>query len=408
MPGGRARNRRTMAARRRAKLHLGLLTAGLLLGVGGPPDVALAAPKARSKGQAGAARGRDVEQAVEILRLNREAMDLFEALELDIARKMLEDALATAQKAGLGDHLVAARTHANLGVVHASGLKDEEAALAHFKKAQQIKPDLRLSKENATPEAAALFARAGRELKGDGPGRAAAEPEGPPPADDRSPGALAARSSGPVAEAEEPAAAPRARRRGRGDEELAVAAEGDPSTSPARRLWLGLGLGSGGGYARGPTVEAYHQYVRGFTPGLAGVGLGHLVPEVGYFVTRDFALSLQGRHQFIPHDDEFAARGAHAVLARALFFFGEGPGRFYAAAAAGGGEGFRLVIKADTTAGRQVTDTVRGGPLLAGGGGGFAYAFGDTWSWMIETNLLAGFPDFSTVLDVNTGVRVGF
>jgi hypothetical protein len=175
-----------------------------------------------------------------------------------------------------------------------------------------------------------------------------------------------------------------------------------------RRFFVGIGVGTGGGYAGGSGVEAYRQYVRGFSPGLAAQGLGHGLPEIGYFVTPDFALALQGRHQVIPRFNQYTASGANSVLARALFLFGEGSGRFYAALAAGGGEGVRMVVEADTSTGGKVKDTVRGGPVLAGGGLGFTYAFGTVVSWMIETGALAGFPTFSAAFDVNTGLRFRF
>jgi hypothetical protein len=190
---------------------------------------------------------------------------------------------------------------------------------------------------------------------------------------------------------------------------LVERAGGKRSGAPSgNRYWVGLGVGSGGGYAKGNGVEAYRQYVRTFEPGLAAAGLAHVVPELGYFLTSTLAISLQGRNQFIPRSNRYTAAGAQAALVRLLFFGGEDRARFYGSVAAGGGEGFRLRVQASTTDGAVVNDTVKGGPILAGAGGGFSYAFGDTWSWMLESNVLAGFPTFSAVVDINTGLRASF
>jgi hypothetical protein len=518
---------------------------------------------------AATARAADVEQAAQVLRLNREAMELYESLEFELARKSLDEALALGSKAGLEQHVVMARTHVNLGLVHGVGLKDGATSIVHFKRALEIKPDTKLPKEAASPQATALFSQAARELKagkGSGVGgakeetvakaapAAASKPAGkdaeldellagaskgtqlakpdPAPAPAAAPalpavpeavepsgeirskgsaaGALKCPSGGevdagdditlrcvtsggltpasvilfykrsgredftalPMRTAEGRMGSWTARipgtqvtggwmpyyfeaRDGRGTA-LALAGRDDspniitikggrddddePKVEKARRsrrtaeeasddeenplarledekrreaamesrIFIGLGIGAGGGYAGGAGVEAYRSYVRGFSPGLAPQGLGHAVPEVGFFVTPDFALSLQARAQYIPRQSRYTAAGAMSVLARALFFFGEGDARFYGALAAGGGEGVRMVVTADTTTGGQVKDTVRGGPVLAGGSLGFSYALGSVASWMIEVGTLAGFPTFSVAFDANTGLRLRF
>ncbi len=179
------------------------------------------------------------------------------------------------------------------------------------------------------------------------------------------------------------------------------------------RFFLGLGLGSGFGYAAGPGVETYREYVRNYTPGIAGYGLGHGLPELGLYVSPSVALTLQGRIQYIPRPDNATAGGATLVLARALFFTDTGPNRFYGSVALGGGEGFRMVVDARTVSGKTVQDTVRGGPIVAGGGMGGSFDLFTTdgnaiCSWIIESNMLAGLPDFSLGVDFNTGIHYAF
>jgi hypothetical protein len=176
-----------------------------------------------------------------------------------------------------------------------------------------------------------------------------------------------------------------------------------------KRFWVSLGVGSGAGYASGGGVEAYAKYVRNFSPGLAHAGLLHLRPELGFFVRRTIALSLQGRDQFIARTSRVTAAGAHAVLARLLVFSSsEDALRFYGGIAAGAGEGFRLQVQAVTMDKKVIQDTVRGGPGIAGGGLGLSWNLGETWSASLELNALAGFPDFSAVLDADIGVRAAF
>ena len=83
----------------------------------------------------------------------------------------------------------------------------------------------------------------------------------------------------------------------------------------------------------------------------------------------------------------------------------------------GGGEGFRLIaypaqsLPTPPNGDPQYAnfkDTVRGGPVLAGVGGGYLYEISKGVSWMAEINLLAGFPHFAAVADFNTGFQVNF
>ncbi len=179
--------------------------------------------------------------------------------------------------------------------------------------------------------------------------------------------------------------------------------------------WIGLGAGSGFGYASGDATEAFGKFGVRFSSGVAWAATGQLVPEIGYFIGRNTALALTGRNQGIFGGPKGTATGAHSVLLRALFFTEDsGKLRWFFATALGWGEGFRLRVSAsvqDPETGDPmgtVKDTVRGGPFLAGLGGGMQYKVSRRWFWTMELQALVGFTDVSAVVDLTTGARWQF
>jgi hypothetical protein len=183
-----------------------------------------------------------------------------------------------------------------------------------------------------------------------------------------------------------------------------------------RKWWIGLGLGTGYGYAKGNGFEAvnkspdpqFHALQGEFQPGLAWAGLGHLAPEVGYQLNPDLAVSLEGRVQWIGQPakySQFGARGAISVLAKLILFTKQSQLRFFGSALAGGGDGFRLIVYPDSSK-PDFKDTIRGGPVVAGVGGGVYYEISKPVSLVAEVNGLAGFPIFSIVADVNVALQI--
>ncbi len=125
------------------------------------------------------ARADDDSAAVEkISKLNKKAVDEFENLNFDQARKILKDALDACSRAGLDSSQVAARTHVHLGVVLFAGFKQKDEAVVEFKKALEMAPDVKLDKLLATPEIQEVFDQAVSEQKGEagGSGAKAAAP----------------------------------------------------------------------------------------------------------------------------------------------------------------------------------------------------------------------------------------
>ncbi len=176
-----------------------------------------------------------------------------------------------------------------------------------------------------------------------------------------------------------------------------------------RRWWIGLGLGSGFGYAKGDGLEYRTDLRSKFGAGISWAGLGHIAPEIGVHLGRTLALSLEGRTQWIPQSGKDAGRyasGANAVLLRFLFFTSPRRFRAYGAAMVGFGV-FRMLVYADSSM-PGLKDTVRGGPILMGLGGGVSYQLNQSLSLVLEVNGLAGYQAFSAVGDLNSGLQINF
>jgi tetratricopeptide (TPR) repeat protein len=475
----------------------------------------------------GEAKGAEVAKEAEdpvprLQELNRAGMQYFDDLNYAMAEKTLLEALALVEKSNLGGAPAALATHGNLAVLYSAGLAKPDKAVFHFKKALAIKPDLRLSKQRATPETEANLARAKAEMAG-GSGASGGTPVRPgEPTVEEGGGDFRCPTGGEVEAGDEitlrclttanvQAATVMLYYKSSGAEEFEVARmakegsggevttwvgtipaartqgtsvliyfeayddagnslaasgnEGSPSviavkgggggamgagpppveeeweeeeeeeeyedfddSNPLAALererwrehegskgswWIGLGIGSGLGYASGDYTEAFGpRYGVRFTSGVAWAATGHLVPEFGYFVGRRTALALTGRNQGIFGGPKGTATGAHSILLRVLFFTEDSEKvRWYFATAAGWGEGFRMQVTAsvkDPVTGLQigtVKDTVRGGPFLAGIGGGMQLKLTRHWRWTVETQALLGFTDISAVLDLTTGAR---
>ncbi len=107
------------------------------------------------------ARAQEDSPAVEkVVKLNKRAVDEYQNLNFDKARKILEEALEACTRAGLDSHPVTARTHVHLGVVLFAGLKQKDAAIDEFKKAAAIQSDVKLDTALATPEIQEVFDQA--------------------------------------------------------------------------------------------------------------------------------------------------------------------------------------------------------------------------------------------------------
>jgi tetratricopeptide (TPR) repeat protein len=193
-------------------------------------------------------------------------------------------------------------------------------------------------------------------------------------------------------------------------------AEVAPLSLPYRRrpgsFWVGLGIGSGVGWhpIRSLEFRTEDQVAAGFSP----AGLGQVTPEIGWQWHPDWAVSLQSRHQLIPEagsgDDRQGApaHGANAVLLRVYRYFGRARGQPFVSGAAGGGDGFRLVVPPHPTMRVYRNDTVRGGPFVIGPGVGYLYNFNAHFAWAAEARALVGLPDQAALMELSTGAQLAF
>jgi hypothetical protein len=182
---------------------------------------------------------------------------------------------------------------------------------------------------------------------------------------------------------------------------------------PAGRVFVGFGLGSGYGWQPGGTLE--FRTDKEVAAGPLSGGLVNLLPELGYQVSDDFAVSLQARYQIVPSEGSgdphpgAPAEKAYAVLLRGVYAVGATSNlRGFVSACVGGGDGFRLRVPRDTAAELIRSDTVRGGPFLGGAGVGVAYHFNSHAAWTSEIRAIAGLPSLAAVIDLSTGLEVGF
>jgi hypothetical protein len=115
-----------------------------------------------------------------IVKLNKRAVDEYENLNFEEARKILKEALAACAQGGLDKHAVAARSHVHLGVVLFAGFKLKDQALSEFKKALEIQSDIKLDKTLANPEIQQVFDEAVEAQKSQGDTGASAGGATPP------------------------------------------------------------------------------------------------------------------------------------------------------------------------------------------------------------------------------------
>jgi hypothetical protein len=202
---------------------------------------------------------------------------------------------------------------------------------------------------------------------------------------------------------------------------------GEEAASGGGSIWLSLSVGTGFGYHSGqPEANRTDDGGKKLTSsGVSMARLLHISPEFGYFVTDSMLLSLQGRFQLVSgatsvkggevSKNPSACKGgtckpssfAVAALLKATWFLGE-PGTVtpFFSLAAGAGQ-IRHVVSVGKLSGCPASgckDTVVGGPLLLGAGGGVAIELSESLSLVVSANALVGVPKFLANLDVNLGL----
>jgi len=342
-----------------------------------------------------------------MIELNRQALADYGSGDLESARRKLIDAVILGTRADLDKHRMMGRTYLHLAAVFL-GLKDRDKATRYMGEALRVRPDIQPTAQVASPELDELLASQRKAP----PTPAAPELESTTPAVEETVAAA------PIEPPAPPAAAPP-----RTDTEnpLTAIAEarrrketgGDALRRAPGAFFVGVGIGSGYGWHPERRLEFHRdQKVQGR---VAPSGDLHALPEVGYQLRDDLALSVQGRLQLITARGTDAsgiggapARGAFAVLARAQKFFGAGQLHLVASANLGVGDAFRFVIEPQEGTVVERHDTVRGGPVAIGPGVGLMYHFGRSVAAGLESRLLLGAPTFAAVMDLSTAFQVAF
>jgi tetratricopeptide (TPR) repeat protein len=112
--------------------------------------------------------------------LNKRAVEAYENLDLEEARKALMQALELCATEGLNRNTLKAQTHVNLAVVLVGGLKQRDAAVKQFQRALEIDPAIKVPKRLSNPEIQSAFDTAVREMGNVGPSPPPPTPDSPP------------------------------------------------------------------------------------------------------------------------------------------------------------------------------------------------------------------------------------
>jgi hypothetical protein len=175
-------------------------------------------------------------------------------------------------------------------------------------------------------------------------------------------------------------------------------------------IFGGLAAGSGYGWHPASKLEFYEKST--IEAGWIPSGRFQMVPEIGYQLNEQLAVSLVGRVQFIAQKGSGdqqpgkPASGAFLVLGRLQYFLGAGNLQTSLSLYGGGGDGFRLTI--DPIPPNLRNDSVRGGPLCAGAGVGILYHFTEHVALAVDAKTLYGFPTTAAVVDGTTGLQFSF
>ena len=357
-----------------------------------------------------------------VTNLNKKALDAYNKQDYETARAVLKEALELCASAGLDKHAIRARTHIHFGIVAIVGFKQREVGLKQFRKALEVQPDIKLTKQLVTPELQDAFEEAvlaSNEGGGGGGGGPAAGGEGEgeggggggPVADDEGDG----EKKPSVRKAPPP-------RKKKGDDE-----EGGDVEGQKGQFFIGLTGGTGFGLIKGngELDPAVHKLD---APGFAMAQAAQVSPEVGFFLSQDLMLSVQLRIQFVTGlngktdrpggadcgPDNFCSPGnsAFAGFAKLTYLLGTAPFHFTVGAQIGGGNIRHALVfpdntcksSASETSSQSCVDTLAGGPFLIGPTAGLLYELGDTVNLILAVNTALGVPNFTYNFDISAGL----
>src|SRR6185312_15275055 len=198
-------------------------------------------------------------------------------------------------------------------------------------------------------------------------------------------------------------------------------APGAEEEEPEHRYFAALLLGTGFGWATG--VGDLNHDVSISPPGMAWAKLGHIAPEVGYWVSSSLMLSVQLRYQLITGTTDLYASGnrvyhaanyAFAAFAKATWRWGGDDWHPFFSLAAGGGQIRHVVDFGPRATGcgsnrtQNCVDTIAAGPILFGPGGGISYDLTERLAFVAQANAVLAFSNFTFNVDINAGLAMGF
>jgi hypothetical protein len=200
---------------------------------------------------------------------------------------------------------------------------------------------------------------------------------------------------------------------------IATNDDDDDADVPAHRWFIAALVGGGAGWAGGngdtnaDTIEPSR---------VALAGLGQLAPEIGYWLSATFMVSVQGRFELVTGTTDVYANGrvyhganyAAAGFLKATWIVGGGPAtRPFFSLAAGLGQ-IRHVVTFDglDTCGASgksaCVDTIAAGPVAVGPGGGLMFDLASNVAGVVQLNTQLTFPNYSFNVDANLGVALTF
>jgi len=351
-----------------------------------------------------------------VTNLNIKALEAYNKQDYEAARTLLKEALEVCAASGLDKHPIRARTHIHFGVVAIVGFKQREVGLKQFRKALEVQPDIKLTKQLVTPELQDAFEEA--VLAGEGSGGGGAAPAGGEPSGEGAPQVTADDEGGDGDKPPRKAPPPRKKKTGDDDDD-----KGDEEGAQTGSFFIALSAGTGLGVASG-SGELDPNAHKLDSAGFAMAQLAHVAPEVGFYVTPDLLISAQLRLQYVSGlngkpgmgcgMDNFCTPGNGAVagFAKVTYLMGASPFRLTVGGQIGGGNIRHAVVFPDTTCRASATsmttqscvDTLPGGPFLVGPTFGFIYEIGSSFDFILAVNSALGVPNFTFNLDINAGI----
>jgi hypothetical protein len=369
-----------------------------------------------------------------VTNLNKRALQAFQKRDYDSARDFLKEALDLCKGSGLEKHPIRARTEVHIGIVLISGYKQRDAGITHFKKALQIQPDIQLTKSVSTPALQDAFEEAS--VGGGGGGDDSGG--GAQASNDENAGGGDSAGGDDNAPPRRRATTKKKKKRGDDDDDDSAAVskrKGDDDDGSGDdddvggannkgKIFVALTAGGGFGIASGTGEESSTTPHTLASAGFAPAQLMQVAPEVGYYLSSNLLLSLQGRIQFVSGINPgtstcgskpcATAGSAIAVFAKATYFLGDGDFHFFFGGSLGGGT-IRHVAKfpqdrscGTATSTQNCVDTLAAGPLLVGPNLGIMYDLNKNISLIVAANTQLGVPKFTFNVDADLGIGLKF